>query len=81
MTSQKVDCEHQWNTCVSQRMIIPIFNWKQITMDFVVGLPTIVGSYDTIFIDVKRLTKSAYFIPVCIEVHSGDIFLALYNSN
>ena len=33
-------------------------------MDFVVGLPKSMGKYDSIWVIVERLTKSAHFIPV-----------------
>ena len=33
-------------------------------MDFVVGLPRTMGKYDSIWVIVNRLTKSAHFIPV-----------------
>ena len=33
-------------------------------MDFVVGLPKTMGRYDSIWVIVDRLTKSAHFIPV-----------------
>ena len=36
-------------------------------MDFVVGLPSIVGSYDTILVNVKRLTESTCFIPFWVK--------------
>ena len=32
-----------------------------------VGLHTIVGSYDTVLVDVKGVTKSAYFIQVFLK--------------
>ncbi|WMV59394.1 hypothetical protein MTR67_052779 [Solanum verrucosum] len=48
-------------------MCIPIWKWERITMDFVVGLPTIVGSYDSIWVVVERLTESADFIPVWVK--------------
>ena len=33
-------------------------------MDFVTGLPKVRGGYDSIWIIVDRLSKSAHFIPV-----------------
>ena len=33
-------------------------------MDFVVGLPKTLGKFDSIWVIVDRLTKSAHFIPV-----------------
>ena len=36
-------------------------------MDFVVGLPTTVGGYDSIWVIVNRLTKSSHFISVRVK--------------
>ena len=33
-------------------------------MDFVTGLPKVRGGYDSIWVIVDRLTKSAHFIPI-----------------
>ena len=33
-------------------------------MDFVVGLPKTLGKFDSIWVIVDRLTKSAHFIPI-----------------
>lgn len=43
---------------------MPIPTWKRewITMDFVVGLPTIVGGYESIWFILDHLIKSAHFI-------------------
>ncbi|GJT12255.1 reverse transcriptase domain-containing protein [Tanacetum coccineum] len=43
-----------------------ILVWKQerITMDFVGGLPRTLSGYDTIWVIVDRLTKSAHFLPM-----------------
>ena len=43
-----------------------IFEWKweRIGMYFIVGLPKTLGKFDSIWVIVDRLTKSAHFIPV-----------------
>ena len=45
---------------------MPIPEWKKerIAMDFVVGLPKTMGKYNSIWVIVDRLTKSAHFILV-----------------
>ncbi|XP_069145629.1 uncharacterized protein [Solanum lycopersicum] len=67
LTCQQVKCEHQRLGGVSQKMHIPTWKWEWITMDFVVGLPTTVGGYDSIWVVVDRLNKSAHFIPVRVK--------------
>ena len=72
-------CEHQQPVDVSQWMPMPTCKWEQITMDFVVGLPTIVGGYDFIWVVVDRLTKSAHFIPVQVK-YTTEKLVELYIS-
>ncbi|GJS84303.1 putative reverse transcriptase domain-containing protein [Tanacetum coccineum] len=43
---------------------IPQWKWDNITMDFVTKLPRSSQGYDTIWVIVDRLTKSAIFIPM-----------------
>ncbi|GJY30549.1 putative reverse transcriptase domain-containing protein [Tanacetum coccineum] len=38
--------------------------WEKITMDFVTKLPKTTNGYDTIWVIVDRLTKSAHFLPM-----------------
>ena len=45
-------------------MDVPEWKWDMITMDFVVGLPRTQKGYDSIWVIVDRLTKSAHFLPV-----------------
>ncbi|GJU02068.1 putative reverse transcriptase domain-containing protein [Tanacetum coccineum] len=41
---------------------IPEWKWEHITMDFVTGLPRTSSGYDSIWVIVDRLTKSAHFL-------------------
>nr|GEY87194.1 reverse transcriptase domain-containing protein [Tanacetum cinerariifolium] len=43
--------------------IIPEWKWDNITMDFITKLPNSSQGFDTIWVIVDRLTKSAYFLP------------------
>ncbi|GKC92338.1 putative reverse transcriptase domain-containing protein [Tanacetum coccineum] len=43
---------------------IPQWKWDTITMDFVTKLPRTSSGYDTIWVIVDRLTKSAHFLPM-----------------
>ena len=46
-------------------------------MDFVVGLPKTKEGYDTIWVIVDRLTKSAHFLPVRIT-YTMDKYTEIY---
>nr|GFB86661.1 reverse transcriptase domain-containing protein [Tanacetum cinerariifolium] len=43
---------------------MPVWKWDNITMDFVTKLPKSPQGYDTIWVIVDRLTKSAIFTPM-----------------
>ncbi|GJU47252.1 putative reverse transcriptase domain-containing protein [Tanacetum coccineum] len=43
---------------------IPVWKWERITMDFITKLPRTSSGYDSIWVIVDRLTKSAHFIPM-----------------
>jgi len=47
-----------------QSLSIPGWKWEEVSMDFIVGLPTSVKGYESIWVIVDRLTKVARFIPV-----------------
>ncbi|GJY09500.1 reverse transcriptase domain-containing protein [Tanacetum coccineum] len=43
---------------------IPEWKWDNITMDFITKLPKSSYGFDTIWVIVDRLTKSAHFLPI-----------------
>jgi hypothetical protein len=45
---------------------IPEWKWENICMDFIVGLPHTMHGYNSIWVIVGRLTKSARFIPIAM---------------
>ncbi|GJT40075.1 putative reverse transcriptase domain-containing protein [Tanacetum coccineum] len=56
--------EHQKPSGLLQQPEIPEWKWEKITMDFVSGLPRTPSGYDSIWVIVDRLTKSAHFLPM-----------------
>ncbi|GKE21694.1 putative reverse transcriptase domain-containing protein [Tanacetum coccineum] len=59
-----VKTEHQKPSGLLVQPEIPQWKWDNITMDFVTKLPRTPSGYDTIWIIVDHLTKSAYFLPM-----------------
>ncbi|GJW19625.1 putative reverse transcriptase domain-containing protein [Tanacetum coccineum] len=64
LTCAKVKAKHQRSSRLLQRPEIPEWKWKHITMDFVTGLLRTSSGYDSIWVIVNRLTKSAHFLPM-----------------
>ncbi|GJX69997.1 putative reverse transcriptase domain-containing protein [Tanacetum coccineum] len=60
----KVKAEHQRPSGLLVQPKIPQCKWDNITMDFVTKLPKSSQGYDTIWVIVDRLTKSAIFTPM-----------------
>ncbi|GKB20680.1 putative reverse transcriptase domain-containing protein [Tanacetum coccineum] len=64
LTCAKVKAEHQKPSGLLQQLEIPKWKWEKITMDFISGLSRTPSGYDTIWVIVDRLTKSAHFLPM-----------------
>ncbi|GJR00728.1 putative reverse transcriptase domain-containing protein [Tanacetum coccineum] len=60
----KANLSHQKPSGLLQQPGKPVWKWERITMDFIVGLPRTPSGYDSIWVIVDRLTKSAHFLPV-----------------
>ncbi|XP_075074821.1 uncharacterized protein LOC142162371 [Nicotiana tabacum] len=64
LTCQQVKTEHQRPAGLLQQIEIPEWKWERITMDFFTGLPRTLRGYDSVWVIVDRLTKSAHFLLV-----------------
>jgi hypothetical protein len=61
---QRIKAEHKRPVGLLQPLQIPQWKWDEIGMDLIVGLPLTRAGYDSIWVVVDRLTKSARFIPI-----------------
>nr|GEY60680.1 putative reverse transcriptase domain-containing protein [Tanacetum cinerariifolium] len=64
LTCAKVKAKHQNPSGLLQQPKIPVWKCERITIDFITELPRTPSGYDSIWVIVDRLTKSAHFIPV-----------------
>ncbi|GJY50358.1 putative reverse transcriptase domain-containing protein [Tanacetum coccineum] len=64
LTYATVKAKHQRPSGLLVQPEIPQWKWDNITMDFVTKLSKLPPGYDTIWVIVDRLTKSAIFVPM-----------------
>ncbi|GJT11607.1 putative reverse transcriptase domain-containing protein [Tanacetum coccineum] len=64
LTCARIKAEHQRSSGSLVQPEIPQWKWDNITMDFVTKLPKSSQGYDTIWVIVNRLMKSAIFVPM-----------------
>ncbi|GJZ22876.1 putative reverse transcriptase domain-containing protein [Tanacetum coccineum] len=62
LTCAKVKAEHQRPSGLLVQPAIPEWKWDNIMMDFITKLPKSSQGFDTIWVIVDRLTKSAHFL-------------------
>nr|GEV86287.1 putative reverse transcriptase domain-containing protein [Tanacetum cinerariifolium] len=67
LRTKKLEPHADGTLCLNGRRLlvqpkIPEWKWENITMDFVTKLPKSLQGYDTIWVIVDRLTKSAIFV-------------------
>jgi hypothetical protein len=61
---QQVKAEHLRPGGYLQPLEVPTWKWEDVTMDFVQGLPRTRHGFNSIWVIVDRLTKTAHFLPV-----------------
>ncbi|GJV16121.1 putative reverse transcriptase domain-containing protein [Tanacetum coccineum] len=77
LTCAKVKAEHQRPSGLLVQPDIPEWKWEKITMDFITKLPKTAAGFDSIWVIVDRLTKSAHFLPMR-ETDSTEKLTRLY---
>ena len=65
-TCCRVKALHMKPTGLLQPLSTPNWKWDDISMDFIIGLPTTQKGNDSIWVIVDHLTKLAHFLPVKI---------------
>jgi hypothetical protein len=63
-TCRKVNADYMKPRGLLQLLSIPEWKWEDIIMDFIVCLPMMARKFDSIWVIIDRLSKSAHFIPV-----------------
>jgi hypothetical protein len=79
-TCRRIKANHLRPTGNLQPLSIPEWKWKNIYMDFIMGLPRTSRGYNSILVIVDRLTKLAHFIPVATTYRVGQ-YTELYISH
>ncbi|GJS70801.1 putative reverse transcriptase domain-containing protein [Tanacetum coccineum] len=64
LTCARVKAEHKRPSGLLVQPAIPKWKWDNITIDFITKLPKSSHGFDTIWVIVDRLTKSAHFLPI-----------------
>ncbi|KAI3829670.1 hypothetical protein L1987_03798 [Smallanthus sonchifolius] len=64
LTCSKVKAEHQRPFRLLKQPEIPVWKWENLAMDFITKLPRTSSGYDSIWVIIDRLTKSAHFLPI-----------------
>ncbi|GJZ07997.1 reverse transcriptase domain-containing protein [Tanacetum coccineum] len=64
LTYAKVKAEHQRPSSLLVQLDIPEWKWEKITMDFITKLPKMAEGFNSIWVIVDRLSKSAHFLPM-----------------
>ncbi|WVZ97634.1 hypothetical protein U9M48_043151 [Paspalum notatum var. saurae] len=77
---QRIKVDHLKPAGMLQPLALPAWKWEDIHMDFIMGLPRTQKGYDSIWVIIDRLTKSAHFIPVKMTyiAATGSLFVSRF---
>jgi hypothetical protein len=78
-TYRKVKADYMKPGGLLQPLSIPDWKWDDIGMDFIVNLPLTARKFNSIWVIIDRLTKSAHFIPMNINYNVqkyAEIYIA-----
>jgi hypothetical protein len=78
---QRVKAEHQRPAGLLQSLKIPQWKWEEISMDFIVGLPTTQSGYDSIWVVIDYFLKVAHFIPIKTTYKGAKLAEFVYCQN
>jgi hypothetical protein len=70
-TYRKVKDDYMKPGGLLQPLSIPEWKWDDISMDFIMGLSMTIYKFDSIWVIVDRLSKSAHFIPMNTKYQVG----------
>jgi hypothetical protein len=76
-TCRKVKADYMKPRGLLQPLIILEWKWDNISMDFIVGLPLMAHKFDSIWMIMDRLSKSAHFILVHTR-YDGQKYAEIY---
>ncbi|WVZ83394.1 hypothetical protein U9M48_030552 [Paspalum notatum var. saurae] len=76
---QKVKADHLKPAGMLQPLAVPAWKWEDVHMDFIVGLPHTQKGYDSIWVIIDLLTKSAHFIPLQTALGTNLIRSSAYH--
>ena len=76
-TCSRVKADHLKPARLLQPLSVLGWKWEEISMDFIIGLPTTQKGFDSIWVIVDHLTKFAHFIPVKTNYRPYD-YATLY---
>jgi hypothetical protein len=63
-TGQKVKVDYMKLGGLLHQISIPEWKWDNINMDFIIGLPLMPRKFDSIWVIIDQLPKSAHFTPI-----------------